>query len=135
MSPSLFGDMGFQSAKIALDGLSVRQQAISNNLSNVDTPGYKARTVKFEDTLQRALGKSKQKTNMNVTQEGHIKYPAKQVGIQQILREGGSERADGNNVDIDTELIDMTEAGIRYQTISQLVSKKLVLLRTISMSR
>jgi flagellar basal-body rod protein FlgB len=39
----------------ALDGLSARQKAISDNIANVNTPFYQARSVSFEGSLQDAL--------------------------------------------------------------------------------
>jgi len=47
-------------------------------------------------------------------------------------RAGGTYREDGNNVDIDTELIDMSETSIKYQAISQEISSKLLLLKSIA---
>ena len=42
----------------AADASWMRNEAIGNNLSNVDTPGYKRQDVAFEDVLRQALGKS-----------------------------------------------------------------------------
>ena len=55
MSNSLFADSATRAAKAALEGLSMRQQAISRNLANIDTPGYQAQTINFEETLKHLL--------------------------------------------------------------------------------
>jgi flagellar basal-body rod protein FlgB len=39
----------------ALDGLSMRQRAIANNIANVNTPNYKAQRVQFEDALAKSV--------------------------------------------------------------------------------
>lgn len=136
MAISMIDDASMQAARIALDGLSQRQQVISHNLANVDTPGYKAQMVSFEGALNRALSQNKSSIQMQTTSEGHIAGSGSgSMAIQITERPGGSTRADGNNVDIDTELIDQTETGLRYQAISQVLSKKLILLKAIATAR
>jgi len=54
MRDSLFNDNAMNVSKIALNGLSTRQQLISRNLSNVDTPGYRAQQLDFESVLRKA---------------------------------------------------------------------------------
>jgi len=132
---SFINDVSMQAAKIALDGLSQRQQAINKNIANVDTPGYKAQTISFENALQRAIGSGNTSISMATTNTAHLSSNNKTFGIHSEFRSGGATRADENNVDIDTELIDQTETGIRYQAVSQLLSKKLLLLKSITTSR
>ena len=112
----------------------MRQQLISRNLSNVDTPGYRAKSIDFESALKRSLDRGKG-LSMQATDAHHLASPTQQVGYQLSNRPGGSVRADQNNVDIDVELTQMTEAGIAFQAVTQAVSKKLQLLKTIANSR
>ncbi len=131
MSDSLFSDVSSATAKAALDGLSLRQQVISRNLANIDTPGYQAQTVDFQETLSR-LVETNNLIPLTLTDEDHL-TTAEASNLQTVsLRPGGSYRADQNNVDIDVEMADMSEAGIQYQAISQAVSKKLLLLKTLA---
>jgi flagellar basal-body rod protein FlgB len=131
MADLLFSDDGFRAAKIALDGLAKRQEVISKNMANVDTPGYHAETLNFEDALKSALEKSST-LSLNRTQVGHMSSTTTpKLGFQISEREGGVERADQNNVDMDKEFIDMSETGIRYLSVAQTLSKKFVLLKTI----
>lgn len=131
MPDSLFSDNAIRSAKLALNGLSLRQQVISRNLANVDTPGYQAQAVNFEDTLKRALNESPSLA-MKVTDEAHQVSSEQSLGFTSTLRPGGTERADQNNVDVDAEMIDMSETGIQYQAVSQSLSQKLLLLKTLA---
>lgn len=131
MGDSLFVDDATRAAKVALEGLSLRQQAISRNIANVDTPGYQAKTVDFEDTLKRIFDKDTT-LSLKRTNASHQASPTPMVGFSLTNRPGGSFRADQNNVDIDVEMSDMSEAGIQYQAVTQLVSKKLLLLKTLA---
>lgn len=133
MSASLFADDALRAAKLALDGLSARQQVISRNLANVDTPGYSAQQVDFESTLKTALNKQSGNVQMARTSALHIKPSESSSSFySNTNRAGGSYRKDGNNVDVDTELLEMTTTGIKYQAISQGISKKLLLLKSIA---
>jgi flagellar basal-body rod protein FlgB len=132
MSDSLFSDSAMRTARTALDGLSLRQQAISRNLANVDTPGYQAETVNFEDTLKQLVNQDGS-LSLETTNASHLR-PASQetTGFSINHRQGGSFRADQNNVDVDVEMTDMSETGIQYQAVSQTISQKLLLLKSLA---
>ena len=131
MGNSLFADDSLRASKLALDGLSLRQQAIGRNIANVDTPSYRAQGVNFEGALQREFSK-KQTFQMQKTNAGHMAAPTEQVGFQVSARPGGGLRADENNVDIDTELVEMSEAGIQYQALVEAVARKFQLTKYIA---
>lgn len=131
MSDSLFSDNAIRAAIMSLDGLSQRQGIISNNIANVDTPGYRAQELDFESVMKRAL-RSNGSIQLAATNGAHLGV-ANGKRINQVSeRPGGTARADGNNVDIDTELMEMSVTGIQYQAVSQELSKKLSLLKTIA---
>lgn len=131
MSDSLFSDISTRTAKIALDGLSLRQQAISRNLSNIDTPGYKAETINFQEALDRLVDRGGA-LRLSQTNERHQTTAEFQELFMLNMRDGGTERADGNNVDVDVEMTDMSEVGVQYQAVSQAISKKLLLLKSLA---
>ncbi len=133
MTDLLFSDPAYQVAKLALQGLSQRNEVIAQNIANVDTPGYRAMEADFESTLRRALQDDGNLPLKN-TREEHLQGSETDFTrfIQISQKSGGTLRADGNNVDIDQELTSQTETGLRYQAISQVVSKKLNLLKSIS---
>ena len=131
MVDSLFADNATRAAQVALDGLSLRQQAISRNVANVDTPGYQAKTVKFEDTLKRLLNQS-DSLPLTITSSAHLASPANTAAFTLTNRPGGSFRADQNNVDVDVEMSDMSEAGIQYQAVAGMITKKLQLLKSLA---
>jgi flagellar basal-body rod protein FlgB len=131
MSDSLFSDISTQVAKTALDGLSLRQQVVSRNLANIDTPGFKAQTVNFQETLDRMVDRGNS-LPLKLTDDSHLTTATDETGFTVALRSGGSLRADENNVDVDVEMTDMSEAGIQFQAVSQAISKKLLLLKTLA---
>jgi flagellar basal-body rod protein FlgB len=97
----------------AMDGLASRQQAISSNLANVETPGYLARTVSFEDSLRAALDGGD---------------PAS-AGIQ-VDQSLAATRINGNNVNIDFEVLASSENVLRQRLVVQALNNKYSLLRT-----
>ena len=131
MSDSLFADNATRAAKVALEGLSLRQQAISRNLANIDTPGYQSQTVNFEKTLQHLLGQGGS-LPLKITDTSHQLSSEQEMRFSLSERPGGTFRADQNNVDVDVEMTEMSEAGIQYQAVSQAISQKLLLLKTLA---
>jgi len=125
----LLDDRATRVLRSALDGLALRQQAISSNVANLDTPGYKASRVSFEHLLQDQIQQRAQ-PQMYATDEKHIDPGA--TGAPVITRdESTSMRADGNNVDLDWEMARLAETLINYNAVSELVSLKLAILRNV----
>ena len=125
-----FGDTGISTITSWLHGLSARQQATSNNIANIDTPGYQRHEVAFETELQRQMGQGTQQ--LAVTDPKHIASGSKlrsQLGVDpaQILT---SSRLDQNSVDIDQEMVLLAETQMQYQAAAQAVSTKLANIRT-----
>lgn len=90
-----------------LDGLWTRQQEISDNIANVETPGYKSKTVSFEDQLKAVLSGN----------PGNSKEAA--AAIQNVqpevtVSDDKSIRADGNNVDVVKENIELVRTQMNY---------------------
>ena len=140
MSIGLFNDPTAKALRTALTGLQMRQQAIANNIANVDTPEYKAQAVSFEDALQSELvGPPKrqpklQMLGLETTDTRHIPlqpvvrtYEAKPVTQ---LSADGTTRNDGNNVDVEREMTKLAETQITYNALGQVTGSKLGLLRT-----
>lgn len=136
MADSIWFDSTIDVVQRSLGGLSLRKDLIAQNIANVDTPGYKAQEVNFESSLKSVMNQGSSLT-MQSTDPRHLnKMPLEAADVSQVsLRKGGSERADGNNVDIDRELTEMTETGIRYQGLSTAVTTKINLLKAIANAR
>ena len=96
----------------AADAAWQRNEAISNNIANVDTPGYKRQDVNFGSVLTSELGKTKYTS---------LDEKIKDVSLSNLnvstYRDSTnySYRLDGNNVDIDTENVEMAANQIQYK--------------------
>ncbi len=90
-----------------------RNEAISNNIANNDTPGYKRVDVAFESELRRALGSASSKDNMD-QRVGKIDL-SKLHGEVYTDNADLSYRLDGNNVDIESENVMLVENQLKYQ--------------------
>lgn len=95
----------------AADAAWLRNDAIANNLANIDTPGYKRQDISFESELERALG--------------HRRYLSMDAKVARLTKTeiqprtytdyaNYSYRLDGNNVDVDTENVILAENQLKY---------------------
>ncbi|MCP2032922.1 flagellar basal-body rod protein FlgB [Okibacterium sp. HSC-33S16] len=87
----------------ALDGLSMRQRAIANNIANVNTAGYRAQRVSFEDALANSV-----RSGSGVTA----------ATLQESLE---PTQLNGNNVNLDTETLSNIDTVLRYQFAARAV--------------
>ena len=121
----------------ALDASALQHKAISNNLANVDTPGFKRSQVVFKERLKTALA-ARQVASEHLqaarTDPRHLQFddvPDINSIQPSVVRDTTSSfRNDGNNVDIDREMAYMTENTILYSTLAQIVNSKFDGLRT-----
>ncbi|GAE88954.1 flagellar basal body rod protein FlgB [Acetivibrio straminisolvens] len=106
----------------SLDAALLRNEAISQNIANVDTPGYKRKTVAFEEYLNNARGSIKGIR----TRPEHIPVGARDVMDVDIKvsedKSAVSMRLDENNVDIEDEMAQMAKNTIKYYLITQRIS-------------
>lgn len=98
----------FSLSKKVLDCLWQKQIVISDNMANVETPGYKAKYVTFEDELQQRISIAKGK-GRNAVRAG---IEGTRANIH--LSENESTRADGNNVNMDAEQIEQAKTTLHY---------------------
>ncbi|SDI12223.1 flagellar basal body rod protein FlgB [Proteiniclasticum ruminis] len=116
-------DLTYQIIKNGLDASAKRQRVISSNIANVNTSGYKASTVKFETELQKAIEKKGSLVN---THEKHLgAAEASEVTGLVERSQGSSMNENGNNVDIDREMVDLAANEIYYNALIEQVNRKL----------
>ncbi|HEX9229983.1 MAG TPA: flagellar basal body protein [Arthrobacter sp.] len=96
----------------ALDGLALRQRTIANNIANVNTPGYHARRVSFEDALSRSVAAG----------DGRV---AASTGVSLE-----PTQLNGNNVNLDTETLSNVDTVLRFQFASQAAGGEFTAVRT-----
>ncbi|PHO07773.1 flagellar basal-body rod protein FlgB [Thermoanaerobacterium thermosaccharolyticum] len=110
----------------ALDVSELRNEVISNNIANVDTPGFKRSDVNFESILNDTINSNK--LAGFVTDKNHIPINSKSIdNIEpQIVQDNStSMRLDGNNVDIDVEMSNLAKNQLYYSALAQRVSGEL----------
>ena len=111
----------------AADASWTRETVIGNNIANVDTPGYKRQDVAFEDVLKRELKSSKYDTLQKAVDNVSLN---KLEGRTYTDYASYSYRLDGNNVDIDTENVELASEQLRYQTLTSAVSNEFTRMNT-----
>ena len=105
--------------------LSARQVVAAGNLANVNTPGYRAKEVAFADALDQHLQSS---GGLKATNVRHL---AGTVAHDPALGETADlpSRRDGNNVQIDRELLNMTRASGEFSAAQTALAAKFRLVR------
>ncbi len=107
----------------ALNTSWLRNEVISNNIANVNTPNYKKRIVTFDNILKEKM------LEMEKTNDAHMDvYNSDKPRI--ITDDRTSLRKDGNNVNIDTEQAELAANQLYFQAVTQEVNSKLKRLRT-----
>ena len=110
---NLIADLTTMSLHRALDGLDRRQAAIADNVANIETAGFQARQVSFEDSLRAAI-------------QGGTPLAAAITESRSLA----PTRLNGNNVNLDNQIMANAENSLRQQLVIQGLNAKYQLLRT-----
>ncbi len=113
----------------SLDVSAKRHNLIAGNIANMDTIGYKPKDLDFNKTLSRAMGK-KEPDFLDKTH-------AKHLSPQGEINSGGINGQESEDVDIyhldsvniDTEMMNLTENNIKYRTTTELLLRKMKILQ------
>ncbi|HSW24914.1 MAG TPA: flagellar basal body rod protein FlgB [Burkholderiaceae bacterium] len=104
---------------LALDAASLRQQAISTNIANVNTPGYAPMAVSFEDQLEDA------KQALQAT--GRLDA-ASLAGVRPVLHETTGAGGIAPKVLLDVEAANLAQNAVHFQALLKGLSKHMALL-------
>ena len=119
--------MQFNEAALSLRGQ--RQQILSSNIANADTPNYKARDIDFGRALQGAMSRTAGAPALTTTTGAHL--PARGAsatgGLDAALlyRKPMQASIDGNTVEMDTERNQFADNAIRYEASLTFLSGKI----------
>jgi len=104
-----------------MDLASLRKRVIANNLANLNTVGFKRSFVSFSRELETASGR----LVVSMTHPRHL--PGKNAGdeVRIETERHTAIRADGNNVDLEREMLDMVANQLHYHTITRQLSSRL----------
>ena len=98
-----------------MDAAALRHKVISNNIANVNTPGFKRLDVEFEQSLAKALGRG---------------VPAAEINPTVVQDDSNAERVDGNTVDIDREIGQLNQNSLLYTAAAQIMANQIAQLRS-----
>ena len=113
----------FSSVNVLEKGIGatwLRNEVISNNIANIDTPGFKTSEVEFENIMAAAIGNDSKGLKLSVTNENHI--PVKPGELSEINAEVVTDNSSSfglneNNVDIEHEMAELAKNSIEYYTL------------------
>lgn len=105
----LFTDRVSAGVERALDGVAQQQRTTASNIANAATPGYRAQTVSFQDSLQAALDNGDDPSTAAIT----------------TTDAGTPADVNGNTVQLDKEVVDQQREGLQYQALAQAMTFKL----------
>ncbi len=111
----MFDDVSSSALRVALSGLSARQKAIANNIANIETPGYRAQKVKFEEALNSAVDAGQSPSGV-----GHSTATSMEP-----------TRLNGSNVNLDQETLSSIDTNMRYQLAIRAMDGKYSLMRSV----
>ena len=112
----------------AADAAWQRNEAISNNIANVDTPGYTRQDVAFESVLQQALGNNRYESMDDKVANVNL---SRLRGRAYVDYANYSYRLDGNNVDIENENVMLAENQLKYQGLISSINQEFTNLKTV----
>jgi len=104
-----------------LDITARRQQTFASNIANLDTPGYKAKEVTFQEELSSSM-------QLASTDSSHLTAPSAASSMQLVETEG-TIKPNGNNVDLEHEMSEMTKNGLQYVMLAQFMNSAVKSLR------
>ena len=144
--------------KLAMDGLMDRQQAISSNIANVMTPDYQRKEVAFESQLakiiegedlkdyikgQNSINYVPPNVDVFTGEVHHYRTPTLQEKAylqanlydefkpQYVTDVYSGTNSDGNNVELEREMMDLSKTGTKYLVLSNLERKQFAELQEV----
>ncbi|RFU71280.1 flagellar basal body rod protein FlgB [Peribacillus saganii] len=111
----------------SLNYSSLKQKVISDNISNADTPNYKAKGVNFNSVLDDAIKASMQAYK---TDTRHFSFK-QSLGTPGVFTKNGQYNHNGNSVDVDKEMSDLASNQIYYNALVDRISGKFQTLQNV----
>ena len=109
----MISDVTLRTLQSSLRGLDARRTAAENNIANVETPGFTASTVSFEDSLRDAIDRGRP-SSLSIDSDAS---PSPSL-------------PSGNNVDVADEQVSLTETALRQQLVVRAMNGKYDVMRT-----
>lgn len=113
----------YELLKTTLAVSAKRAELISSNIANVNTDGYKAKRVEFESELKQAL----QAAGNQSSQEDILS----QVQPRVTQNANTSLKDNGNNVDLEVEMLDQAANGLYYSALTAQINGRLQMMNYV----
>lgn len=133
MKTNFIFDKTMASMERSLNYRSMNQKLIASNIANMDTPNYKAFKMMVDEKIQESSSAEPQ-LSMTRTQVGHLDITGNATDLGRVERMENnphSLRGDGNTVELDTEMANLAENTLMYNTATRIISNKFKLLRDV----
>jgi flagellar basal-body rod protein FlgB len=117
-------EKNFNVIQKSLDVLWLRQRVISNNIANIDTPGYNAKQVDFENILSGILEETP-----NIDKNTYKEIDGLNADV--VQEETLPLKPDGNNVDIDNQNVEMIRTQLHYQYMTRIMADEMSRVRYV----
>lgn len=114
-------DKGIQKLEEVIRFAALRHKVLASNVANAETPGYRAKDVRFPEEMKNQL------VVMTRTDNLHLGNGLSAASGGRVIPVERSPWGDGNNVALDMELAQMTENALLYEAAVRLLSKKLTM--------
>ena len=118
---TLFEQLNFRAEK---------QKVISSNIANINTPNYKTKDLIFEDEL-KAVDNTLQMKQTNSKHLSSINNGLSNINPKLIDVKGLPEQNDGNNVNLDTQMSEMSKNKILFDAIQSSIKRDSRLFRSV----
>ncbi len=127
MQPSNVTDLLFQQ----LNFRGERQKVISSNIANIDTPDYKTKDLKFQNELEKS--NREEQLRLARTHSNHLSLMDSSNNNSMELYEvkGLEEQNDGNNVNLDTQMSNMSKNSIMFNALQNSIKKDSMWFKTV----
>jgi flagellar basal-body rod protein FlgB len=119
MIDALFNSSGYLAAKKSLDAVALRREAIANNIANLETPGY--RRVDLAPSFQAELAKA--------CSTGDARQVAALKPTLAADPNAIPSSKDGNTVNLENEMLQLTQTTVEHALQAQLISGRLLKLK------
>ena len=119
MEPSSVTELLFQQ----LNFRGERQKVISSNIANIDTPDYKTKELQFKDELKKR--QEEENLKLTVTHSNHMRMDddMDKNNFELYEVQGLIEQNDGNNVNLDTQMSEMSKNSIMFSALQNSIKK------------
>jgi flagellar basal-body rod protein FlgB len=120
----------YNTLKDAMTVSNERANLISNNIANVNTANYKVKRIEFENLLNKSVDNAGQ---LKKTNERHMQAPNHTLG-RITERTGLSVKENGNNVDLDVEMLNQSTNALYYSALTAQLNGRLSMYNTVTSS-